>query len=142
MRGARGQAMLDTIRTEIAAFLAAHNRGTLCLDGAGRVWAMPVPYRAQGLQIACCLPHWADGSYYIEIDPHCVLIIPATDGTPRWASYAARALVTTDRPGWPVPSGLAADFYTVLQLHPVQIDLFDERRGWGARQTLEPSTLL
>lgn len=135
--------MLDHTRAEITAFLAAHQTGILCLAGHGRTWAMPVPYQAHGIVVCCRVPRWADGSYYLETDPHCVLLITAGDGAPCWLSYTALA-APARAPDWAawagagVPPARLADFYTVLRLQPLQIDLFDERRGWGARATLEP----
>jgi hypothetical protein len=135
--------MLDRIRDEIRSFLAAYETGILCLAGEGHPWAMPVPYRLDGLQIRCRVPRWADGSYYLETDPRCVLLVPAAGGVPCWVSYTARACRDPD-PDWadwppePVHATRPADLYTILRLQPLQIDLFDERQGWGARQTLEP----
>jgi len=135
--------MLDQLRAQMAAFLAAHDVCILSTSGAGGAWAMPVRYRSRGLQVDCLIPRWADVAYFAERDPNVLLLIedaeaPAT----RWLQIEGAASAAPDPdwaqwlPSWPSPA-LPAELYLLLRVMPRRIELFDEACGWGARETVE-----
>lgn len=150
--------MQDQLRDRMAAYLAAHSIGILSTVAAAGAWAMPVRYCLlriasddHGLEIACLVPRWADVAYYVERDPHVLLVVhksapspqsEATIGGLRWLQIegVAETIVAPDwaalSPGWASAAPLG-DLYLALCVTPTRLDLFDEARGWGARETLE-----
>jgi len=151
--------MLDQLRAQMAAFLAAHDVCILSTSGSQGAWAMPVRYRLLpatpgdcGLAVACLIPRWADVAYYIEQDPHVLLVVhdplpsPLPGGTTgRWLRWlqiegAGEAIASPNwaalLPGW--ASAAQPDALCLaLRVTPTRLDLFDETRGWGARETVE-----
>ncbi len=147
--------MLDQLHARIAAFLAAHDVGLLSAAGPEGVWAMPVRYRplpGRGLAVACLLPAWADAAYFLEQAPRVLLVIndlpqsplpgETAGGTLRWLQIRGRAdpIVAPDWTLWPArgtPTVPPDALYRAVRVTPARLDLFDERWGWGARETLE-----
>lgn len=112
---------------------------------------MPVRYRNHGLEVDCLVPRWADVAYYLEQDPRVFLVIldiqangpsPVSGQALRWLEYRGTAQVVSS-PDWAglLPEGTSTvrpdDLYLVIHVTPERIDLHDESRGWGARETLE-----
>ncbi|OGO40655.1 MAG: hypothetical protein A2Z04_04985 [Chloroflexi bacterium RBG_16_57_9] len=138
--------MLDKLRDQISAYLAHHDVCILSTAGTEGAWAMPVRYRSRGLEVECLVPRWADVAYYLEQDPRVLLVIQACgNDSLRWLQYRGRARPVS-APNWVewspgrVSPALADDLYLVVHVTPERIDLFDESRGWGARETLESGT--
>jgi hypothetical protein len=135
--------MLELTRQRIRAYLAAHETAVISAAGADGPEALPVRYQAEGLVLTCLLPCWADALYYLEIDARVTLVIPAAeseDGS--WLRYTGMAapILARDWATWlPGRPQLVApgDLYKVVRVQPRQIDLFDERQGWGMRETVE-----
>ncbi|MFQ5854307.1 MAG: pyridoxamine 5'-phosphate oxidase family protein [Anaerolineae bacterium] len=143
--------MLEELRDRMTAFLSHHRVCVLSTAGAQGAWAMPVRYRNRGLEVDCLLPRWADVAYHVEQDPHVLLVIqdppssPLVGGTRGglcWLQYQgfARPVAAPDweglLPGW-TASTSPDELYLVIRVTPERIDLFDESRGWGARETLK-----
>jgi hypothetical protein len=153
--------MLDQLRAQVAAFLAAHDVGILSTAGVDGAWAMPVRYRPLPVaasngraEVECLLPRWTDAAFFVEQDP-CVLLL-IVDGLPsvslassgegrgglRWLQIqgAAHAVADPDwaewLPTWASPAS-PSDLYLPLRVTPCRVELFDEGQGWGARETLE-----
>lgn len=134
--------MWDQLRDEITVYLRAHAVGVLSTAGSEGAWAMPVRYRPSAerdLAVECLLPAWADVTYFLERDPRALLIVPEIDAPPlRWLQMQGTAQ-TVASPSWddflPVPP--LEGQYRVVRLTPRRFDLFDEGRGWGARETLD-----
>jgi len=135
--------MLDKLRDQIASYLSHHGVCILSTTGAQGAWAMPVRYRSRGLEVECLVPRWADVAYHLEQNPHVLLIIQTcyTSGL-RWLQVqgTARPVAAPDwdqlLPRW-VSSVPPGDLYLVFHVTPERIDLVDESRGWGVRETLE-----
>lgn len=131
--------MLDKLRDQLTAFLSQHQTGVLSALTASPVgaWAVPVLYRASGLQVECLVPRWSEVAFYLEENSRVVLTVAGDGpGQPRrWLTYqgSARPLETTT-----LEPQLDRQYRAVL-LQPERLDLVDERRGWGARETLEIS---
>ena len=139
--------MLDELRARMLAYLWYHRIGILSVNGPRGAWAMPVHYRplagGTGLAVECLLPRWADGGYYLEQDPRVMLVIwDARSPGLRWLQMQGRAQ-TVPHPDWKrwnlsnLPHMPPEDLYQVVQVSPSRLDLVDEGRGWGARETLE-----
>ncbi len=142
--------MLDQLRAQMAAFLAAHEVCILSTSGVRGAWAMPARYRpalgacgSRGLEVDCLIPRWADVAYFVERDPNVLLLIgdakaPAT----RWLQIEGTVYAMAD-PDWaqwlPVWSSPAppAELYLLLRVTPRRVELFDAARGWGAREGVE-----
>jgi hypothetical protein len=143
--------MLDELRDQIASYLAHHRVCIISTAGAQGAWAMPVRYHSRGLEVDCLVPRWADVAYHLEQDPRAcpehsrrvMLVIPAANGNGlRWLQYqgTARPVAAPDwaelLPGW-MSTAPPDELYLVIRMTPQRIDLFDESRGWGVRETLE-----
>lgn len=151
--------MQDQLRDRMAAYLAAHSIGILSTAASHGAWAMPVRYHplpaAPGnheLEVACLVPRWADVAYYIEQDPRVLFVVhdppPSllpggiAGGWSRWLQIegTAEAVAAPDwsalLPDW-ASTAPPDDLYLALRVAPTRLDLFDEGRGWGARETLE-----
>lgn len=148
--------MLEELRHRIAAYLTSHQICVLNIAdirSTGDDLAMPVRYRlstaADGheLELECLIPRWADIAYYLEQE-HAVLIIVLACYTAglRWLQYrgTARPVVA---PNWSVwlPRWMSTappdELYLVIRITPERITLFDEERGWGAREALESGSV-
>lgn len=142
--------MLDKLRDQMAAYLSQHQVCVLSTAGAacpelvkGGDWAMPVRYRSRGLDVDCLVPRWANAAYHLEQDSRVLLIIQACYAAGlRWLQIqgTARPVAAPDwarlLPRW-MSTALADDLYLVIRVTPERIELFDESRGWGVRETLE-----
>jgi len=135
--------MLDELRERMTAYLAQHRVCVLSTAGAEDAWATPVRYRNHGLEVDCLLPRWADVAYHLEQDPRVMLVIPAPTSSLRWLQVLGTAR-PVENPNWmgllpaETPTTIPPDdLYLVIRVTPERIDLLDESRGWGARETLE-----
>jgi hypothetical protein len=129
---------LERLRDEIEAYLAQHQVGVLSTSGLAGTWAMPARYRSRGLEVDCLLPRWADVAYHLEQDPNVLLIVRDTQADAlRWLECRGTArLVASPDWAWLLPEG-AVKGYVVIRITPRRMDLVDEGRGWGARETLD-----
>lgn len=100
---------------------------------------MPALYSNQDLMMECRLPRWADVGYHIEKDPRVLLIIYDLHfPDDRWLQYWGTAqLMPASNGKVAPPRGGLDDRYVAIRVMPQRIDLIDERKGWGARETLD-----
>ncbi len=145
----RRSLVLDALFDRMVAFLNRHHRCVLSVNGLPGAWAMPVRYRLatavarRALAVECLLPCWADGLYYLERNPHVMLVVRDTPASElRWLQMQGRAqlLPHPDWHEWRLPNSRAAtpgDLYRVVRVVLHRLDLVDEGRGWGVRETLE-----
>ena len=121
--------MLDELRGRIAAFLSQNTVCVISTSGCFGAWAVSAQYQNRGLELDCLLPRWSDALYHLEQDPHAlVIVLDEHSGHSRWLQYRGIAKV----------NALSADErYVALHIAPERIDLIDESRGWGARETLD-----
>jgi hypothetical protein len=127
----------------MAAYLAQHHVCVISAAGPDGARAMPARYRSAGLEVDCLLPRWADVAYHLEQDPRVVLVVHDTGAQGlRWLRCLGAAQ-PMERPDWDalLPAGAhipaPAELYLVVRVTPRRIDLLDESRGWGARETLD-----
>jgi len=136
--------MQDQLRERITAFLSQNRVGILSATGSGGIWTTPVRYRNYGLAVECLVPRWADVSYHLEQNPQVALVIVVAneDHDLCWLHYQGLAMVTGTS-DWAellppkTPPALAHNLYQLVSLTPQRLDLIDEQRGWGIRDTLE-----
>lgn len=126
---------MERLRQHITEFLAAHSVGLLCGTGLQGAWALPVRYQNDRLKVVCWLPRWADALYYLEQDPHVLLLVvdsPLPEGSKGlcWLHYDGLAEMAVTEAG-------VDELYQTVHLTPRRIELFDERKGWGVRETLD-----
>ncbi len=138
--------MLDELRDRIIDYLA---RNRLCVvtsltsDGTAGEWAIPARYCREGLELDLLIPSWADVVYYIEQKPQVLLIVQdAESGGIRWLQYrgVAKAVAPTDSLmlfSKTIPEKQLSGQFVMLHVTPERIDLVDDNRGWGVRETLE-----
>ena len=69
--------MLDKLRAQMAAFLAAHDVAILTTASSTGAWAMPARYLARGLEVDCLVPRWADAAHHLARDPRVLLVMPS-----------------------------------------------------------------
>ena len=135
--------MLDELRQQMIAYLAAHQTCILCCSAQEGSWAVPVVYHSQGVQLTCLLPRWVDATYYLELDPHALLIIPDGSAPPmRWLQIRGLARLEPYNAG--EAGGLAAftvhapaNLYHLVSVTPQRADWVDESQGWGFLETLD-----
>ncbi len=135
--------MLQELRERMIAHLSAHRTCVLAAattDGASMI---PVRYRNLRLEVECLLPRWSDVTYYVEQDPRVSLVIHATDpGALCWLQLRGTARAV-DTPSWGDLLSEAThhtrpeELYLVVRVTPQRLELVDESRGWGARETLD-----
>ncbi|MGE5138200.1 MAG: pyridoxamine 5'-phosphate oxidase family protein [Rudaea sp.] len=132
--------MLEELRDRMAAYLSQHNVCVISTRGTAGAWAVPAVYRSRDLVMDCLLPRWADAGYHIEQDPQVLLII--CDSSLRWMQYRGTAHFIP-APNWVglqsvmTAGGLTDDRYVAIRVKPERIDLVDESKEWGARETLD-----
>lgn len=135
--------MFDALRDHIQTFLAGHQQCVMTARDGDSTATLLARYHADGLCVDCLLPLWAEITYCLEHNPQVTLVIPPGDGDAEsWMQVQGRAEALA-APEWHTllpmqPAGMApADLFRVVRVRPRRIDLIDERRGWGARETLE-----
>lgn len=127
----------EALRVQLAHQLASATTGVLCAAGGA---PLLVRYHSRHLAVTCVLPRWADLAYVIEARPVVTLIIALADDATCWLQYEGLATLVEradgglgESPAMPAaPAG-----YLLLAIRPLRLDLFDQGRGWGARDTLE-----
>jgi hypothetical protein len=132
---------IDQLRDLLIAHLGSANTGVLSVPVDGEVVALSVRYQSDGLAIYCLVPRWSEAADALGASRSTLLIIPAADPR-RWLRYQGVSR-PADQSAWagPWPDHLtprqADERWLVVALTPQRLDLFDERRGWGARETLD-----
>ena len=132
--------LLEELRGQFTSFLSKHGVCVISTSGMVGIWAMPALCVNRDLIVECLLPGWADINYHIEQDPRVLLII--YDSNVRWMQYWGTARLIP-APDWGRLSSAAApgvglnDRYVAIRVAPQRIDLVDESKGWGARETLD-----
>lgn len=132
------------LRERMRTYLAEHRIAVAGTVGPGRAWAMPARYRPAGLELDVLLPRWADVAFHLEQDPQVLLVVLLSGGGEplRWLEYQGTAH-PVNKPDWTglLPDGVSPArahwLYALVRVSPTRIDLLDEGKGWGVRETLE-----
>lgn len=120
--------MLNKLRDRVTSFIARNHVCVISTSGSLGAWSALAQYENDCLALNCRLPRWLDVVYYLEQDPQVMIIIQdAHSNQLCWLQYRGLAQVkeSTD------------DQFITIHITPERIDLFDESRGWGARETLD-----
>jgi len=118
--------VLDELRYRVIKFLSQNRVCVIATSGSLGAWAMSAQYENLGLELTCRLPRWSDTLFHIEQVPRVMAIIQ--DANPlRWLQYLGMARITE----------MTDDQYATIHIVPSRIDLIDESRGWGVRETLD-----
>jgi len=133
---------LDQLHDVLAACLDGARAGLLSAPGTPSAAPLPVRYQSSRLAVTCLVPRWSDLADALQQQPVAMLIVPAAPEPTCWLQYQGQArLVSLSAWAGPLPDALspqrAGERYLVVALAPQRLDLFDERRGWGARETLD-----
>ena len=121
--------MIDELRERMTAYLSQQHVCVICTSGHAGAWAALAQYCNLGLTLDCRLPRWSDALYHLEQDPHALVIVwEAEPGHGRWLQSLGTARI----------DGSTADArYVAVHITPERLDLIDESRSWGARETLD-----
>lgn len=134
--------MLDELRDRIISFASQYRVCIISTSGPSGAWAMPAWHSLIGIEMVCWLPRWSDVLYYLENDPRVMLVILDDQSEKlRWLQFRGTARVIDPADWEQVPEEVADgrfdEGYVAIQVTPLRIDLIDESRGWGARETLD-----
>jgi hypothetical protein len=127
------------------------NAQTLATMGAGVVvlgiggYALPVRFRVRGTAVEVRVPAWTGVDDIVGTTGDVTLVAVSEQGQEhylRWLFVRGPAAVVPD-PDWeglePAPANWvsANDLYRLLRIKPVRMELVDEARGWGFRETVD-----
>ncbi len=135
--------MLNELRNRISAFTSQHQFCVISARGETSASAAPAWLFHHGLELFCLLPRWSDVLYHLEQDPHVMVIILDTQSKAlRWLQYrgCAQAIQSKDLEQvlpHGTPNMQVDDRFVAVRITAERIDLIDENRGWGARETLD-----
>ena len=118
--------MLDELRNRVIAYLSQNRVCVIATSGSLGAWAVSAQYDNSGLELNCRLPRWSDALFHIEQEPRVMAIIQDVNPL-RWMQYRGTARI----------SDSTDERYATIHIMPERIDLIDEDRGWGARETLD-----
>lgn len=118
--------MLDELRNRVISYLSHNRVCVIATSGSLGAWAVWAQYDHSGLELNCRLPRWLDALFHIEQEPRVIVIIQDRNSL-RWLQYRGTAQIadSTD------------DRYATIHIVPERIDLIDEERDWGVRETLD-----
>jgi hypothetical protein len=121
--------VLDELRGRIIAYLSQNQICVISTSGSQGAWLVTAQYQNRGLELDCRVPRWSDAVYYLEQDPHVlVIVLDAQSDSTRWLQYSGVARID---------SSAGDDRYAVVHITPERVDLVDESHNWGARETLD-----
>jgi hypothetical protein len=108
-----------------------------------RGYALPVRFRVRGAFVECGVPTWSGIGELPEKAEQVTLTAVTSSGDDLyWLFIRGPGYVIND-PDWeglvPYERSLVdpGDLYRLLQIEPLRIELFDEKRGWGYRETAD-----
>ncbi|HWI65135.1 MAG TPA: hypothetical protein VNT75_25175 [Symbiobacteriaceae bacterium] len=114
----------------------------IAILGVGR-YALAVRFRVRGSAVECRVPTWSGVGDLLE-EPTEVTLVAVGEAGPfmRWLFLRGPAALVPD-PDWeglqPPVSGRVSpdDLYQVVRIEPRRMELIDEERGWGFRETVD-----
>ncbi|NLB41477.1 MAG: hypothetical protein GX815_04320 [Clostridiales bacterium] len=122
--------ILETLGTRYA---------TLGVNG----YALPVRFRVNGLIVECSVPTWSEvGELLEKVEEVTLVAIKNSETDLSWVFLRGTASLVENQ-DWEglVPSERnlvdTEDLYQLLLIYPRRIELFDEQRGWGYRDTAD-----
>ena len=135
--------MLDQLRDQFFSSISQSRWCILCTGGPSGFGVIPAWKSSQEFELVCLLPRWADALYHIEQDPHVIVVfLDIQVNELRWLEYrgTARRVQRADWSGYgpsDKPWIRPDERYEAIAISPERIDLIDESKGWGMRETLD-----
>lgn len=130
--------MNDSLNLQALAALGAR----FAILGVGW-YALPVRFRIRESAIECQVPTWSGVGDLLEEPGEVTLVAIGDCGAGlKWLFVRGRAGVVPE-PDWeglPPAAGSRVgsdDLYHLLRIEPKRIELVDEQRGWGFRETVD-----
>lgn len=106
-------------------------------------YSLLVRFRVCGLIVECSVPTWSGLSDLLEkIEEVTLVVIKNSETDLSWVFVRGTGRIIANQ-DWEalVPSehGLVGpeDLYHLLRIEPKRMELFDEQRGWGFRETAD-----
>ncbi len=106
-------------------------------------YTLPVPFRVRGQSVECRVPTWSGVVDLLEISRQVTLVVVQnSESGLRWVFLRGLGNVIKD-PSWedfgPLQTGGVnmGDLYELLRIEPEHMELFDEQKGWGFRETVD-----
>lgn len=106
-------------------------------------YALPVRYRVNGWLVECRVPIWICTCDLLEEGGEVTLVAVQNLGNDLCWIFLRGIGSVINNPDWEglepeQPIGLeTGDLYQLLRIKPNRIEYFDERRGWGFRETAD-----
>lgn len=111
------------------------------LEVAG--YTLPVPFRVCRQTVECRVPTWSGVADLLETTRQVTLVVVQnSENGLRWVFLRGLGKVIKD-PDWegfgPLQIGWTniGDLYQLLRIEPKHMELFDEQKGWGYRETAD-----
>lgn len=106
-------------------------------------YALPVRFRVRGPAVECRVPTWSGVGDMLTASGE-VTLVAVADSEPElsWLFVRGPATVVPE-PEWAglLPPDVGRvdpdDLYQLIRIQPRRIELIDERRGWGCRETAD-----
>lgn len=106
-------------------------------------YALPVRFRVRGAFVECRVPIWSGVSDSFD-KKRVVTLVAIQNSEPylRWLFLRGEGSIVKD-PDWeglvPLQPGRVdpEDLYWLVRIVPKRMELFDEQRGWGFRETTD-----
>jgi hypothetical protein len=106
-------------------------------------YSLPVRFRVCGAVVECGVPTWSGVSDLLEKSEEVTLVaLKNSESNLRWIFLRGAGSVIKNH-DWEglVPSERSlvepGDLYQLLRIYPKRMELFDEERGWGFRETVD-----
>jgi hypothetical protein len=105
-------------------------------------YSLPVRFRFRGSTVECRVPTWVGSGDRLRVSTEVTFVAAQeTEFGLSWV-FARGPAALVPNPDW---EGLGCadgnsrftDLYELLRIEPKRLEFFDERRGWGFRETFD-----
>lgn len=106
-------------------------------------YALPVRFRVCRQIVECSVPIWSEVEELLEkVEEVTLVAIKKSESDLSWVFIRGAGVIVKNR-DWeglvPPERSLVepGDLYQLLRINPSRIEMFDEQRGWGYRETAD-----
>jgi len=105
-------------------------------------YSLPVRFRFRGSAVDCRVPTWLGSGDLLKAPAEVTFVaVQETGAGLSWVFLRGQAALVQD-PDWEGfgcagDNSRLADLYDLLRIEPKRLEFFDERRGWGFRETFD-----